>query len=736
MLTNILLYSSTILHILLGLYVGAQRIRNPLNLSFGIFSISISLWSLTNALFQSAGNSVDMFTWALLAYTSASILVISLFAFSIIFTNTQLKLYTKLIFVAVGIASLTLPYIPNMVISGVDFNTKSIKGAELLPLLFVTYLIFMVFSILFLSRSRNKETIYLKRKQKTFVLYGILIAMIAGVTTNLILPSFNNYSLVGIGPAFTLVTLIFIFLSIFKYGLLEVRIITGRITYYFILSIVLMSGFYLAYFIDIILWGNVTQIQAIVTGIPVSFIFLIFYDSFRDFLKKNITSKIINPGYDPSEIIKEFNKRITSLIDINEINHLLKDILNKTIRPMSLDIKIIDSLNEQNTLDLLALKLSTIWQNEKYEFISTDILETDSSNIYKDLKELIKPLSKSIKDSDISLIISLVDKDDLIGFIFLGHPEESHIYTISQQEMLTALAQTYALSLSRSQLYNKVKTFNKDLQHEIDNATVQLQQKNKQLEEQLRKEKDMMDILGHELRTPLSIARNAVAMMKTALPKIKESDVQFELNNLYTKALENIRREVKILETVLSSTRIENNRIQITMEKVDVKDVVNVAIEGNMTDAVKKNLKLYTVSTEENILAFAARDQMQEVVDNLVSNAIKYTDKGEIRIELSKENGYVVVSVKDTGEGIPPEEIPNLGKKFYRINPYLSDGNERMNVIRPGGTGIGLYVVFNLVKLMRGTIEIKSQVGVGSNFTIRIPGFNVIEKEIKPSNNI
>lgn len=82
----------------------------------------------------------------------------------------------------------------------------------------------------------------------------------------------------------------------------------------------------------------------------------------------------------------------------------------------------------------------------------------------------------------------------------------------------------------------------------------------------------------------------------------------------------------------------------------------------------------------------------------------------------------VKFSVIDTGEGIPKEDIPNLGKKFFRSRMYLdSSSDNNMKVVRPGGTGIGLYVVFNLVKMMSGRVEIQSEVNKGSTFSVYLP---------------
>lgn len=120
---------------------------------------------------------------------------------------------------------------------------------------------------------------------------------------------------------------------------------------------------------------------------------------------------------------------------------------------------------------------------------------------------------------------------------------------------------------------------------------------------------------------------------------------------------------------------------------------------------------------------FADKIRIQEVVDNLINNGVKYTQKGGITISISKDKESVEVTVSDTGVGMPKEAIKQLGKKFYRIAQHTSDKNGKngATVVRPGGTGLGLYVTYGLVKAHGGTIVAKSEIGKGSEFTFKLP---------------
>lgn len=282
--------------------------------------------------------------------------------------------------------------------------------------------------------------------------------------------------------------------------------------------------------------------------------------------------------------------------------------------------------------------------------------------------------------------------------------------------------------LQETRQKEKLEKVNRELESTTESLAIELKHteelKNK-IEEAYNKERDMMDILGHELRTPLTVARNAILMMDNELQKPDPN--MATIKDYIEKSKENIRREIKTLQTVLSTTRLENNRSQINFEKVDLRDVVNDSLEAFGLDAVEKGLEVNLVMPPEGDLdVWGGREQVQEIMDNLLSNAVKYTAKGRIRVMVERDEEFLKMSVADTGEGIPEEEVKNLGKKFHRVNPYVDNHSDGANlsVVRPGGTGIGLYVVTGFLNAMGGRLEVQSELGKGSNFIAVMPVYN------------
>jgi signal transduction histidine kinase len=115
-------------------------------------------------------------------------------------------------------------------------------------------------------------------------------------------------------------------------------------------------------------------------------------------------------------------------------------------------------------------------------------------------------------------------------------------------------------------------------------------------------------------------------------------------------------------------------------------------------------------------IIYADIDHLQEVLDNLISNAIKYTKEGSINVSVGEENQKVRISVKDTGIGIPSEDVPHLFQKFYRV-----DSSDTREI---GGTGLGLYLIKKLTEYMGGRVGVNSEYGQGSTFWVEFDRLN------------
>lgn len=301
----------------------------------------------------------------------------------------------------------------------------------------------------------------------------------------------------------------------------------------------------------------------------------------------------------------------------------------------------------------------------------------------------------------------------------------------NQQQLLSTYSTQISVALENANLFTKSQV----IQQNLENAL-------KQLETLRNHERDMIDIMGHELRTPMSIVRNALVMLSEVVnndPELLRNDKVKRYTDI---GLESARREVTLIETLLSATKADGKGFQLLLEKVNMVEVIDASINAFGKECEKKGLYLKYEKPNEDMFVYTDRTRVQEIADNFLSNATKYTIKGGVEIKMYKENGFVFVDYLDTGMGISDDDIKRLGNKFFRAKQYLDDApiqsplGEKLQIVRPGGTGLGLYVTFNLIKILDGRLYIKSKLKVGSKFTFGMPIYNgqpskQIEKKVE-----
>lgn len=215
--------------------------------------------------------------------------------------------------------------------------------------------------------------------------------------------------------------------------------------------------------------------------------------------------------------------------------------------------------------------------------------------------------------------------------------------------------------------------------------------------------------VSHELRTPLTLM---LGPLDDILGKPGDA-VRQDHRELLTIVQRNGQRLLKLVNTLLDFARIEAGRVQAVYEPVDLAAYTAELASVFRAAVDKAGLRLVLDCPPLPEPVFVDRDLWEKIVLNLISNAFKYTLEGEIRVSLHAEKGSAVLAVRDTGTGIPAAELPNLFNRFHRVRETRGRTHE--------GTGIGLALVLELVKLHGGTVGVESAYGAGSTFTVAVP---------------
>jgi signal transduction histidine kinase len=243
----------------------------------------------------------------------------------------------------------------------------------------------------------------------------------------------------------------------------------------------------------------------------------------------------------------------------------------------------------------------------------------------------------------------------------------------------------------------------------LDAANQKLRQANEKLAELDRAKTVFFSNISHEFRTPLTLL---LGPLEDVL-----GDTQAPLSPHQHKSLQlihhNALRLLKLVNALLDFSRIEAGRSQATFTPTDLSQLTREFASAFQSAVEKAGLRLVVECMPLSEPAYIDRDMWEKIVLNLVSNAFKFTFQGEIILQLSEDANRLIFSVQDTGIGIPQDQLPYIFDRFHRVEGVTSRSYE--------GTGIGLSLVQELVKLHGGTISVDSSLNAGTTFTVAIP---------------
>ncbi len=217
--------------------------------------------------------------------------------------------------------------------------------------------------------------------------------------------------------------------------------------------------------------------------------------------------------------------------------------------------------------------------------------------------------------------------------------------------------------------------------------------------------------LSHELRNPLAAIGTAATFLETTRP----SPAPDVLDSILGVLSRQLKLSTRLLDDVSDASLIEHGKISLQCANLDLVEVV-LDTAGELAHRTNKRgrIEMTCKAPTEQIVLWADRARLTQVLYNLIGNAIKYTERGRIAVEVSHQDDEAVITVADTGLGIPPEKAAEVFETFYQ----LSDASHRDR----GGLGLGLSLVSSIVKLHGGTVGLHSDgLGHGTTFTVRLP---------------
>ncbi len=679
--------------IILGLLVYIRNPKSSLNKLFFVFSVSASLWLVTNYL---GGDPNLSHRQALIAnkllflFIGIGVFALLLFVRKLVNRKSPKTLYllTNVLIIA---STLTPLIVANVKLQN---DTYSINFGILSTLFFLTLLINCIYAITTLLNSRSKARGMTKLQIDT-ILISIAVAITGIFITNALLPFlFKYYGATNIGSFLSSFAVIGIGFTVVRHKLFDIKLAVAKsIAYVLTLSIVAIL-----YIVPlVVLTKYVTHIHLTKSSIAILVIVtfiaaVIFWPLSRAFGK--LSNRIFyRDYYDIQDVLDRLGKLLVGSVDSEEIKAQGKHILTEAINPTYFDY-------------LLPAEKS---EHESYELFKALIASRMDLIILDELSDDIQ-IKQIMMKNNIGAAVRLRAKEEVIGFMLLGYKLSGQIFSDTDKRLLAIASAEMAVGLKNAFRFEEIQSFNFTLQEKIKEATYRLRKTNDKLRALDEAKDDFVSMASHQLRTPLTSVKGNISMVIDG----DAGNITSVQKQLLDQAYSSSQRMVFLISDLLNVSRLKTGKFVIERTPIDLAKVVEEEVNQLIDTAKSRNLELKYEKPNHIAELMLDDAKTRQVIMNFIDNAIYYTPSGgKIDVVLSETSSAVECRVIDNGIGVPKHEQHHLFTKFYRA------GNARK--ARPDGTGLGLFMAKKVIISEGGSLIFETEEGKGSTFGFSFP---------------
>jgi signal transduction histidine kinase len=600
----------------------------------------------------------------------------------------------------------------------------------------VSYLVYCAFFVVLFFYGILSMTAYLRTahgaERSRIISYcvGIAWMSIPGFVTNLILPYFGNYSLIWVGPLASVPFLITVSRAIIKHGLFDVRLALARtLAYIFTLGVIAVLYVFGVYVLSELLFSQSSLPQLLLNaGVTVALVLV--FQPVKHFFDKVTNSLFYRNRYSRDEFYSRLNQILTRSIELQPMLKQSAQLMSETFGAEQVFFVIPDGsriLNIGAKNHTRVARADFDWMTEWWQQNGSEmVLRAEPDGV-----ESGDPrMRRLLRSYGAQMALFLRQSDRVQGILLVGD-RRSGRYTPRDFIVLETVADELALAIQNAMSLREVQLLNDTLQQRIDEATKELRASNAQLRRLDEAKDEFISMASHQLRTPLTSIKGYVDMMLEGdAGKVTPMQKRF-----LTEAFLSSERMVHLINDFLNVSRLQTGKFIIDKRPTDIAKVVKQEVESLHINASGHDLS-FQLKVGKTVPKLVMLDEakIRQVIMNFSDNAIYYSKPGTvIKVLLDVVDDELVLTVKDTGIGVPEAEQANLFSKFFRAT------NARKQ--RPDGTGVGLYLAKRVVAGHGGSIIFSSKEGKGSTFGFSVPlkRLRVDDKanklEYKPGNN-
>ena len=334
--------------------------------------------------------------------------------------------------------------------------------------------------------------------------------------------------------------------------------------------------------------------------------------------------------------------------------------------------------------------------------ISGKIFETGERLVFEDLPNDLqyKQLSSGKRVSSLEFVSTagfpIRANEKVIGVLHLASKVQRH-FAVDELQLMESIAQEIGVAAENARLFEQV-----------NQKTAELGQMNQELQEANQAKDEFLSVMSHELRTPLNVI--------TGYAEVLGQGVLGEIQREQMHAVKTIsyqsRELLRMINEILQVGSIEAGKVKAHCENVNLMDFLG-ELRSGYEILSNKEISLHWNIPSRLPIAWTDREKLKHVLQNLINNAIKFTENGSVTVSAGCISGGIEFKVKDTGIGMPQDMLPSIFQMFRQL--------DSSNTRSYGGSGVGLYIVKKFVDLLGGQIGVESILGEGSTFTVTLP---------------
>ena len=706
---SIVPFAATACNLFLAGLVFFRNPKNPIHRSFTLFSAALVMWNLGAFLLFSATSEINAWLAAYVNVVGLVFIPSTFFSFVLKITENKehrYKIFNKVAFVLSFIFLVTGLFTKYFFAEVQHQEWGWFPRIEWAGLFFLPFLVFFAANGLYILWKARRNSTDIKHNQLSYIFFGCAIGFLGGFLNILVTMASTYYP---VGFLFNVLYASLVAYAILAYRLMDVTIIIRKGLSYTILLII-MIGLYLSFgFFYQQQFGSQISVTTTISFLTLAtFITVLIISALQKKIESGLGKLLFHGRYDYQKSLQVLSKNIVTIVDFEELtDSVLKDIC-EIVGTEKGSLMVFDkSNNEFFVKSFLGLseEAKAIKFNMKEEiivFMSQDkIIIKDEMFKNPEMKKVIRNKEASmekLEKLEAYISIPIIYRGVLRGILSLGKKFSGNIYNEEDFRLFSILASSLAVALENAIIFKEQK------------ETMQLleQSKNQLLEaERTILIGQLSAGIAHEIRNPLTslMGRIQIMLQDKKLPIEQKQDLEV------------------VEEQAVRINDIAKNLLSFANPSVEKKEInVNVIIERVFyLSLYQKNINSVKIIKQFSPLLskiYGNAVLLQQMLLNLVYNAMESMDgKGEISLLTNNinEGKQIQIVIRDTGRGMTAQEIEKIFRPFYTT--------------KAEGTGLGLFLVSNIVRIHYGTINIESAPGKGTTFTICFPAINAEIKE-------